>query len=253
MLFFIGCSENGGRQDGDAKTINGIECVYVSPGIFMMGSPANESGRDNDETQHQVTLTQGFWIGKYEVTQAQYRAAMGNNPSYYGGDDKPVENVTWYDADAFCKAVGGRLPTEAEWEFAARGGNLSKGYIYSGSNNLDEAGWYQDNIPSQSLGSSGYGTQPVGTKSPNELGIYDMSGNIWEWCGDWYDYLYDWYDGYTNTTVIDPAGPNTGGKRVLRGGSWGNDAEYCRLANRTGADPSDSLYYWGLRVCFDDD
>jgi uncharacterized repeat protein (TIGR02543 family) len=239
----LNATSGGSGYDGETKTINGIECVYVAAGTFMMGSPTTEAGRYSDETQHQVTLTQGFWIGKYEVTQAQYRSAVGSNPSsgYGVGDNYPVYYVTWYDAEAFCQAVGGRLPTEAEWEFAARGGNKSNDYIYSGSNNLDEVGWYWSNA-----GTYSNSTKQVGQKSPNELGIYDMSGNVWEWCSDW-------YGSYSSSAVTNPTGPNTGGSRVKRGGSWYFNEEDCRIAYRYNSHPSYSSYRLGLRVCFDGD
>jgi formylglycine-generating enzyme required for sulfatase activity len=228
-------------SDGDTKTINGIECVLVKAGTFTMGSPESEEGRYSDETQHQVTLTQDYWISKYPVTQAQYEAVMGSNPaSGYGvGDNYPVYNVTWNNANDFCKAVGGRLPTEAEWEFAARGGNKSNGYIYSGSDNLSEVAWYWDNIPSQNYGDSDYGTQPVGQKKANELGIYDMSGNVWEWCSDW-------HDDYPTDAVTDPTGPASGSYRVLRGGSWYYYSQYCRVADRYDGTPSFSSNLFGL-------
>jgi len=215
--------------------INGIECVLVRSGTFIMGSPLNE-GRDNETPQHQVTLTNDFWISKYPVTQKQYRDLMGSNPSVLIGDNKPVIDVTWDEADAFCKAVGGRLLTEAEWEFAARGGNNSNGYIYSGSNDLNEVGWYWDNSPS--------GTKPVGQKSPNELGIYDMSGNVWEWCSDW-------YGDYPSGSVTDPTGPLNGSYRIARGGSWRISATNSRVAARGSNHlPFFGNPYLGLRVAF---
>ena len=258
ILFVAGCGDkeedgvnnlgvNGSGKDGDAKTINGIKCVLVKAGTFIMGSPTSEEGRGDEETQHEVTLTQDFWISKYPITQAQYRKFTGGGkPSYFSGDNRPVEMVYWYNADKFARSVGGRLPTEAEWEFAARGGNKSNGYIYSGSNNLGEAGWYWDNIPSQSLGNSGFGTQPVGKKQPNELGICDMSGNVREWCNDWY------YP-YPANAVTNPTDTNTDNvhiSRVCRGGSWNDDAQYCRVAYRYCYYPSYFSPYLGFRVVF---
>jgi formylglycine-generating enzyme required for sulfatase activity len=220
----------------ETKTINGIECVLVKAGTFMMGSPTSESGRYDDETQHQVTLAKDYWIGKYPVTQAQYKAITGNNPSRFEGDNKPVEQVTWNDADDFCKKIGGRLPTEAEWEFAARGGNKSKGYIYSGGDNLSKAGWYD--------GNSGDKTHDVGQKKANELGIYDMSGNVWEWCEDW---LGD----YPKEAATNPKGASSGSYRVYRGGSWYNYSRLCRVALSGNRAPSYSNYFLGFRVVFD--
>jgi len=227
-------------ESGATKTINGIECVLVRAGTFMMGSPANEQGRYDDETQHQVTITQNYWISKYEITQAQYRAVMGVNPSnsYGVGDNYPVYYVNWDDAVIFCNTVGGRLPTEAEWEFAARGGNRSNGYIYSGSNDLDYVCWYWDNA-----GTYVYECKPVGMKAPNELGIYDMSGNVWEWCSDW-------YESYSGSSQIDPTGPSNGSKRVFRGGSWYYDKLFCRVAMRINQSPSNRYRSLGLRIVF---
>ena len=216
-------SQTGG---GDTKIINGIECVLVRAGTFMMGSPTSESGRSSDETQHRVTLTQDYYISKYPITNRQFGKS--------GNANHPVVNVTWYQANDWAKSKGGRLPTEAEWEFAARGGNKSKGYIYSGSNNLNAVGWYSEN--------SGYETHPVGQKQANELGIYDMSGNVWEWCSDW-------YGKYSTSGVVNPTGPSTG-FRVSRGGYWDFSARYCRVAYRYYYNPSDYRNNLGFRVAF---
>ncbi len=233
--------------------------VYVEGGSFMMGS----NGYDDDETPvHKVTVS-SFWIGKNEVTQAEWKEVMGSNPSYWKGDKLPVEQVSWYAAIKYCNlrslaegltpcysisgitrpgnwgavptedrnstwdavvcdfgANGYRLPTEAEWEFAARGGVRSIGYDYSGSNNLGSVAWYADN--------SGNKTHDVGTKAANELGIYDMSGNVREWCWDWYSSSY-----YSSSPQDNPTGPKTGSSRLLRGGSWHNYATNCRVAYRS--------------------
>jgi len=238
-----GNNNNGSGKDGDTKTIKGIECVLVKAGTFMMGGNSGEEDYlwSGCYPQHQVTLTRDYWVSKYPVTQKQYKDAMGTNPSYSGygiGDNYPVNNVSWYDADEFCNAVGGRLLTEAEWEFAARGGNKSKGYIYSGSNNLDEVGWYWDNS-----GTYKYECKPVGQKLPNELGIYDMSGNVWEWVSDW-------YGDYSSNAQTDPTGPSTGSDRVFRGGGWDSNSQYCRVAIRNGNSPSTRDHDLGLRVAF---
>jgi formylglycine-generating enzyme required for sulfatase activity len=228
-------TQNSQAKIPSVKTINGIECVLVKAGTFMMGSPTSENGRDSNELQHQVTITKDFWISKYEVTQEQYKAVMGTNPSYFEGNNLPVEKVNYHDALIFCQKVGGRLPTEAEWEFAARGGKNSKGYIYSGSNSLGTVGWN---------GYNSNGTKTVGTRAPNELGIYDMSGNVWEWCSDW-------YGDYSSSPVSDPTGPESGSARVFRGGSWFRESQYCRVANRDYDSPSNRGCSLGLRVVFD--
>lgn len=195
-----------------------------------------EAGSFKREEQ-QVTLTKPFYIGKYEVTQAQWQYVMGNNPSYHDGANRPVEKVSWHDAMAFCEKLNDygyaprgynfTLPTEAQWEFAARGGNLSRGYEYSGSNDLKEVAWYDDNSGA---------THDVGTKKPNELGLYDMGGNVWEWCLDWHGGY------YSNSAVTDPQGPQSGLWRVMRGGGWCNPADSCQVANRYYGSPNDRRF-----------
>ena len=217
-----------------AKGIN-LKMVYVEGGTFAMGS---NSGESDEKPVHNVTLD-SYYIGETEITQAQWRAVMGSNPSGYTGDNRPVENVSWHDAQEFCKKLseltGKRyvLPTEAQWEYAARGGNQRKRYTYSGSNNIDEVAKYD---------SSG-GHSNVKSKKPNELGIYDMSGNVWEWCSDWYS-----SSSYSSSSQINPQGPNSGSYRVLRGGSWYGYASDCRVALRGFSNPSRTKSYFGFRV-----
>ena len=229
------------RKTGDVRTITlpggaKMEMIYVAPGSFMMGSPESEEGHDDDEKQHHVTLTKGFWLGKYEVTQAQWKSVMGNNPSHFKGDDLPVENVSWYDCQEFIRKVnaqlncGARLPTEAEWEYACRAGTSGP---YAGGG-LDSMGFYRDN--------SGWKTHPVGRKIPNPWGFYDMHGNVWEWCNDW-------SSDYPSGSVIDPAGPASGVKRVLRSGSWNYFAGSCRSADRDLWKPGTRNSNRGFRLC----
>ena len=230
--------------------------ILVEGGSFMMGS---NDGDSDEKPIHEVTVS-SFWISKYQVTQREWQEVMGSNPSDFKGDNLPVEKVSWYDAIEYCNkrsikegltpcysgsgdniicnwnANGYRLPTEAEWEYAARGGNKSRGYEYSGSNTLGDVAWY--------VGNSGSKTHPVGQKSPNELGIYDMSGNVWEWCWDWYDSSY-----YSKSPKRDPRGAASGGNKVLRGGSWRNFYDYfCRVAGRDYFTPTVRRNIVGFRV-----
>jgi sulfatase modifying factor 1 len=204
------------------------DMVLVEGDTFTMGWHNKErdgNGYDWEKPAHEVTLDD-FYIGRYEVTQAQWRAVMGSDPPELhnkGCDKCPVERVSWNDIQDFLKKLNNltgenyRLPTEAEWEFAARGGNQTQGYLYSGSNDLDEVGWYRDNSNSK--------THPVGQKKANELGLFDMSGNVWEWCQDW-------YGDYPSTAQQNPKGPESGSNRVLRGGGWDYYPRGCRAAYR---------------------
>ncbi|MCA0386885.1 MAG: bifunctional serine/threonine-protein kinase/formylglycine-generating enzyme family protein [Bacteroidetes bacterium] len=229
------------------------EMIVVEGGVFQMGS---NDGQSDEKPVHFVTVG-SFQIGKYEVTQELWESVMGSNPSNFKGKRKPVEQASWYDAVQFCNklseteglqkayagsgeniicdfnANGYRLPTEAEWEYAARGGNKSKGYTYIGSNNADEVAWYRDN--------TGRETHTVGGKQPNELGINDMSGNVGEWC-------WDWYSKYTSSSQTNPKGANSGSGRVSRGGSWCYEPEYCRVACRFFSAPMYGGTFIGFRL-----
>ena len=217
-----------------------IDMVRVEAGTFTMGATAQMKNPDEDEKPtHRVTLTNDYYIGKYEVTQALWQVVMGSNPSNFKGDNLPVEMVSWADCQDFLSKLNRitgktfRLPTEAEWEYAARGGNKSRGYQYSGSNNLSGVAWYGDN--------SGSKTHVIGIKQPNELGIYDMSGNVWEWCQDW--------DGeYSSSSQVNPTGANYGFRRVFRGGSWDFDAWACRSSFRNSDSSSIRGNSLGLRL-----
>lgn len=220
--------------------------VKVKGSTFKMGSNDSEAS-DDEKPVHSVTLSD-YYIGETEVTQELWRVVMGTNPSYFSGSNKPVENVSWDDCQKFINKLNDltglefRLPTEAEWEYAARGGNKSKGYKYAGSNTISEVAWYNDNAcDGVGKNSPAYGTHPVGTKSPNELGIYDMSGNVYEWCSDWYAI-------YTSVSQTNPTGPSTGYGRVRRGGSWRNDAQDCRVSGRYDSNPDYRFSNCGFRL-----
>ena len=211
-----------------------LDMVSVKGGTFQMGSENGEGG-------HAVTLSD-FEIAKYPVTQQLWQDIMGANPSRFKGDLLPVEQVSWHDCQEFLKKLNARfpgnhyrLPTEAEWEYAARGGEKGArdNFVYAGGNALDELGWYGAN--------SGGKTHPVGGKKPNQLGLFDMSGNVWEWCADW-------YGDYPSGPVSNPTGPAEGSDRVLRGYSWSNYARYCRVSRRVHDDPGNRSYFVGFRV-----
>ena len=217
-----------------------IEMVKVEAGTFMMGATSEmKNPYDDEKPVHQVTLTNDYYMGKYEVTQALWQAVMGKNPSYFKGDNLPVNYVRWKDCQRFISKLNSmtgrmfRLPTEAEWEYAARGGKESRGYQYSGSSNISDVAWYDEN--------SGSKTHPVGTKQANELGIYDMTGNVWEWCSDW-------YSSYSSSSQTNPTGSDSGSARVSRGGGWNCNASYCRLSVRFYYTPDFRLDILGLRL-----
>lgn len=213
-----------------------IEMVFVAGGTFKMGSDT----QNVSSPVHNVTVS-SYYIGKYEVTQLQWTEIMGTNPSHFIGEDLPVENITWEEIQEFITKLNARtgknyrLPTEAEWEFAARGGSSSNNYTYSGSNMLSSVAWYKDNSNGKS--------HPVGSKSPNELGIYDMSGNVQEWCQDW-------YGRYPDGSQINPTGVASGSDKVLRGGSW-YFAEFCNITARNGNYPHARGIDYGFRLALD--
>ena len=220
---------------GPAKTLtddHGVEFILIEPGTFMMGEEKVAT------PAHKVEITRPFYMGKYPVTQAQWEAVIGENPSNFKGQRSPVESVSWNDVQAFLKKINKgkasyQLPTEAQWEFACRAGTRT---TYSFGNNKDELGqyaWYFDN--------SGNSTHPVGQKKPNPWGLHDIHGNVWEW-------VYDWYGEYENGTVIDPKGPDSGAHRVIRGGGWSNGAGGLRSAYRFSYDPGGASDGLGFRL-----
>jgi formylglycine-generating enzyme required for sulfatase activity len=227
-----------------------LRMAFIPPGSFLMGSPKSEKDRGIAETRHSVTLTQGVWLGISPVTQAQWRAVMGTDPSHFQGDELPVETVSWDDAQAFCTrvreltGVEARLPTEAEWEYAARAGTTTP--FYWGA----ELNGTQANVN----GDYPYGTTAKGPRletttaagtyagvSPHPWGLVDVIGNVWEWCGDW-------YASYPSGEAVDPAGPESGSGRVYRGGSWFNHARNSRSAYRGWCSPGYRYDYQGFRL-----
>ena len=253
------CSTEAGskRQKSERKAVKNFhiggvsfDMIWVEGGTFCMGA-TSEQGNDaygDEEPVHSVTLS-GYYIGKTEVTQALWESVMCSNPSTIQDNDLPVENVSWDDCQEFIRKLNSltgqnfRLPTEAEWEFACRGGNNSRGYKYSGGNDIDNVAWNTDNSGRKTWlrGFSGRRVHHVATKLPNELGIYDMSGNVFEWCSDW-------YGDYSIHAQTNPKGSDDGVYRVLRGGSWGINARSCRSSYRSGGSPGFRSSYLGLRL-----
>ena len=232
--------DNARRAECTVYVIQPIEpeMIWVEGGTFTIGCTDGDCTSDGrEEPAHQVTVS-GFYIGKYEITQKEWKSVMGSNPSYFKGDNLPVEYLSYNKIQQFIQTINAatdknyRLPTEAEWEYAARGGKQSKGYKYSGSDSIDLVAWYDENSDDK--------THPVGTKEPNELGIYDMSGNVWEFCSDW-------YGAYVNTSQINPIGPETGNQRVVRGGSYW-DIHSSRVSSRTSWLPENIIGNGGFRL-----
>jgi len=217
-----------------------MKLVLIRPGKFMMGSPNSEQGHaDIEGPQHEVTISKPFYMSVTEVTQAQYQAIMGTNPSHFKGETNPVDTVSWNDATEFCKKLSDktrqavRLPTEAEWEYACRAGSRTRFCFGDAGEGLGEYAWYTVN--------SGGTTHSVGQKKPNAWGLYDMHGNLWEWCADW-------YGGYPEGAVTDPQGAASASKRVQRGGAWYHRPDTCRSANRSYVTADISTDHNGLRV-----
>ena len=244
IMLLFGCKKDKDLNEKTnlSLTVNGVsfEMVYVEGGSFDMGATTEQGGDANSDEYpvHSVTLSE-YYIGRCEVTQELWEAVMGSNPSCFIGAQKPVERVSWYECQEFVSRLNSltgrtfRLPTEAEWEYAARGGKKSSHYKYSGSDNIGNVAWHK--------GNSGDKTHAVGTKTANELGIYDMSGNVREWCSDW-------YGDYSAGAQTNPQGPSSGSRRVLRGGSCYNSARYCRVSSRGNPIPEAFNSNYGLRL-----
>ena len=220
-----------------------FKMIHVDGGSFMMGTPKDDfDAFDDEKRRHRVSLS-AYYIGETQVTQALWKAVMRSNPSNRNGDNLPVDSVSWDDCQVFINHLNEktgksfRLPTEAEWEYAARGGSSSLGFMYAGSNELSKVGWFVGNSKSK--------THPVREKRANELGLYDMSGNVWEWCQDWY---LD-YDSHAQT---NPLGPAHGSRRVLRGGGWGINARFCRVSRRGSGSPGSRFNDCGFRLALVD-
>jgi len=236
--------------EGQVFNVNGVtfKMIPVQGGTFTMGCTSEQGGNcDNDENPaHSVTLSD-YYIGETEVTQELWQAVMGNNPSHFKGSNNPVDQVSWTDCNTFITKLNAltgrkfRLPTEAEWEYAARGGRKSQGYKYSGSNNINNVAVYEENSYKKGSNSPDYGTHPVKTKYANELGIYDMSGNVFEWCQDW-------YGSYSGSSQTNPKGPSTGSFRVIRGGVWLDYARSCRVSYRSSCTPDGRGIILGFRL-----
>ncbi|MFM7976377.1 MAG: formylglycine-generating enzyme family protein, partial [Pirellula sp.] len=247
-------TNRAGVPDNAMETITnsiGMKLVLIPKGTFMMGSPESEEARVGDETQHEVTISKDYYLGVYEVTQAQYEKVIGNNPSCFQGEkikgsssNHPVEEVSWDDAVAFCKKLSDlpeekkagrvyRLPTEAQWEYACRASSKTAYSFDDEEGLLPEHGWFNRNSSDR--------THTVGLLEPNAWGLYDMHGNVWEWCSDW-------YGDYPKGSLSDPTGPREGSVRVNRGGSWPDEVATCRSGDRVSSDPSNRYGNVGFRL-----
>jgi formylglycine-generating enzyme required for sulfatase activity len=248
----------------------GMKLVLIPAGTFLMGSPAREQGRSADEgPQHEVTISRPYYLGVYPVTQEQFQRVMGTNPSHFcrggrgrdqvkGEDTRlfPAEKVTWGNAVAFCRKLcdlpdegrqgrAYRLPTEAEWEYASRAGKDGEPFSFGSSLSADQANFDGTQPYGRGAAVGPYLKRPtaVGSYPPNDFGLFDMHGNVWEWCSDWYDKGY-----YANSSPEDPQGPEEGDQRVLRGGCWSSSAANCRSAYRGRGEPGNHVYRFGFRV-----
>ena len=229
------------HKNGDSATITlpggaTMEMIWCAPGSFTMGSPLSETGRFEDETQHSVTITKGFWLGKYEVTQRQWESVMRSNLSRFKGPNNPMENISWHDCMVFVRRVATetklpvRLPTEAEWEFACRAGSDKP---VAGSGILPDMAWYDNNSDNH--------THEVGIHKPNAWGFFDMHGNVLEWCADWFSVP-------SAADAVNPKGPPSGSFKVLRGGCWFFYERDCRCAYRLKRDPTLRNCIFGFRL-----
>lgn len=232
---------------GDTRTFDGIQFQWCPAGTFDMGSPSDEPGRSDGEVLHEVTLTKGFWLSRYEIAQAQWEDVMGENPSEFAGEDRPVEHVSWDDVQEFLTLMNTakagspyRLPTEAQWEYACRAGTTTRFYWGDdfGETEIDDNAWYQDNGNNE--------THPVGEKDPNPWGLHDMIGNVREWCQDF-------YREYPETAETDPKGPDVGDEHAIRGGSWEDEPYACRAASRQFRPPDAQLGFLGFRLLREQD
>jgi formylglycine-generating enzyme required for sulfatase activity len=227
-----------------------MKFAWISPGSFLMGSLPTEKMRENNESRHKVTLSKGFYMGVYPVTQEQWQAVMGNNPSHFKGErNLPVDSVSWDDCQGFIKKLREkdtkpyRLPTEAEWEYACRAGTTTP-FHFGETITSDQANY--DGRKTYGNGKKGVNrnrTTPVGSFPPNAWGLYDMHGNVWQWCQDW-------YGNYPLNEVVDPQGPHAGDVRVMRGNSWFDGPQLCRSALRGRSGPGYRDYTRGFRICF---
>lgn len=249
----VGKTPAAGAEKVNAK--DGLTYIWIPPGTFTMGcSPGDNECFDDEKPAHEVTISRGFWIGQTLVTQAAYKRVVGANPSRFKGEQLPVETVSWNDTQSYCRTVGMRLPTEAEWEYAARAGSTGSRY-----GDLDAIAWYSDNSGPQridggalflsdpknyenNLIAKGNQTHAVGHKRANAWQLYDMLGNVWEWTADWFEKDY-----YARSEARDPTGSSTGTYRALGGGAWDDNARNTRLSNRYWLAPDSRNFYTGFR------